>query len=112
MLRLAAREEQMAGARHDARVAVRQRRQGLVPEQAYRLILGRVEELAGSFARGLRLVSTAIGPVVVLLDTCELISGSQEYLRQAMRKSGSRVHPRAGCQAEGGPGCPHRPLLP
>jgi hypothetical protein len=35
----------MAGARHDARVAVRQRRQGLVPEQAYRLILGRVEEL-------------------------------------------------------------------
>ena len=88
---------------HDARVVVRQRRQGLVPEQAYRLILGRVEELADCFARGLRLVSTSIGPVVVLLDTCELISGAQEYLRQAMRKSGSRVLWVAGMRLDPGP---------
>ena len=88
---------------HDAQAAVRQRRQGPVPEQAYRLILGRVEELADCFARGLRLVSTSIGPVVVLLDTCELISGSQEYLRQAMRKSGSRVLWVAGMRLDPGP---------
>jgi tetratricopeptide (TPR) repeat protein len=88
---------------HDARVAVRQRRQGPVPEQAYRLILGRVEELADCFARGLQLVSTSIGPVVVLLDTCELISGSQEYLRQAMRRGGSRVLWVAGMRLDPGP---------
>lgn len=35
-------------------------------------------------------MSTTIGPVVVLLDTCELISGAQEYLRLVMRRSGSR----------------------
>ena len=88
---------------HDARVAVRRRRQGPVPEQAYRLILGRVEELAGSFAQGLRLVGTTIGPVVVLLDTCELISGAQEYLRQVMRTSGSRVLWVTGMRLDPGP---------
>ena len=82
------------GAAHlagDARDAVRHWRQGLVPEEAYRLILRRVEELVDTFARSLRQVSANIRPVMLLLDTCELITGSQEYLRRAMRASGSRV---------------------
>lgn len=82
------------GAAHmasDARDAVRHRRQGPVPDEAYRLILRRIEELVDTFARSLRHVSAHARPVLVLLDTCELISGSQEYLRRAMRASGSRV---------------------
>lgn len=75
----------------DARDAVRHRRQGPVPDEAYRLILRRVEELVDTFARSLRQVSAHARPVLVLLDSCELISGSQEYLRRAMRASGSGV---------------------
>jgi hypothetical protein len=66
------------GAAHiagDARDAVRYWRQGSVPEEAYRLILRQVEELTNAFARGLRQVSSHIRPVVLLLDTCELIPG-------------------------------------
>ena len=76
---------------HDVRHAVRRRRQGQVPEEAYRLVLGRVEELVDTFSHCLREVSRRSRPMVVLLDTCELVLGTQEYLRRAMRKSGSRV---------------------
>ena len=76
---------------HDARKVMKERRQGQVPEHAYRLILRRVEELVDTFAGSLRQLSGSLRPAVVVLDTCELIPGSQEYLRRAMRKSGSRV---------------------
>jgi tetratricopeptide (TPR) repeat protein len=83
----------VVGAGHiarDAWGAVRQFRHGLVPEGAYRLVLRRVEELADTFARCLRKMSEH-RPVMVVLDTCELIPGSHEYLRRVMRSSGSRV---------------------
>jgi tetratricopeptide (TPR) repeat protein len=83
----------VAGAGHlarDAWGAFRQRRHGPVPEQAYRLVLRRVEELVDTFARCLRRLSDR-RPVMIMLDTCELIPGSQEYLRRAMRASGPRV---------------------
>ena len=75
----------------DAREAVREQRRGRVPEEAYRLILRRVEALVDTFADGLRLVTSKVRPVVVILDTCELILGSQEYLRRAMSGSGSHA---------------------
>ncbi len=82
-----------AGAGHIARDAwgtLRQMRHGAVPDEAYRLVLRRVEDLADAFARGVRRVSER-QPVMIVLDTCELISGSQDYLLQVMRASGSRV---------------------
>lgn len=75
---------------HDAWGALRQLRRGQVPEKAYRLVVRRVEELAGVFARCLRKVSER-RPVLVMLDTCELIPGAHEFLRRVMRASGSRA---------------------
>jgi hypothetical protein len=76
---------------HDAGQVIRERRQGQVPEHAYRLILRRVEELVDTFAGSLRRLSGSVRSAMVVLDTCELIPGSQEYLRRAMRKSGPAV---------------------
>jgi hypothetical protein len=63
------------GASHlarDAWATLRQMRHGPVPEEAYRLVLRRVEELAGTFAQCLHKVSQR-RPVMVVLDTCELV---------------------------------------
>ena len=96
----------IVGAGHlalDAWGALRQHRHGPVPEGAYRLVLRRVEELTDTFARCLRAVSER-RPVMVVLDTCELISGSQEYLRRAMRVSGCRVLWVIGMRLDPDPG--------
>jgi len=88
MLRLAARGEQMAGARHDAREAVRQRWR------------------SRACHRGAR----AGGPVPAGSERVPAADVSPGQVRR--RYMAVESHPRAGCQAEGGPGCPHRPLLP
>ena len=96
----------IVGAGHLARDAwgiLRQYRHGMVPEGAYRLVLRRVEELTDTFARCLRAVSER-RPMMVVLDTCELVSGSQEYLRRAMRVSGSRVLWVIGARLDPDPG--------
>lgn len=77
----------------DAREAVKEWRHGQVPEEAYRLVLRQVEALVETFAQCLRHVSAKVRPVIVALDTCELILGSQEYLRRAMRRA---AHGRRG----------------
>ena len=95
-----------AGVGHIARDAwgtLRQMRRGPVPEEAYRLVLHRVDELVDSFGHCLRTVSER-RPVMVVLDTCELILGSQEYLRRAMRASGSRVLWVIGMRLDPDPG--------
>ncbi len=48
------------------------------------------ESLSRAFARGLREVSEA-RPVVVILDTYEIVAGCGAWIRQVMRSSGGRV---------------------
>lgn len=83
-----------AGAEHialDLREALKGHRNGPVSEEVYSLVLRRVETLVNTFGQCLRRVSTKVRPVVVTLDTCELIFDAQEHLRRAIRESGPRT---------------------
>jgi hypothetical protein len=57
---------------------------------AYRALVDQVDGLVEAFTVGLRRLAKK-RPVVVFLDTCELLGGSGPWLREAMRRSGPRV---------------------
>jgi hypothetical protein len=81
----------IVGAGQDLRETLRERRNGPVPDDLYSEILWREATLIDAFADCLRCVSAEIGPVVIVLDACELISGSQGSLLRVMQRSGGNT---------------------
>ncbi|MFC6087291.1 tetratricopeptide repeat protein [Sphaerisporangium aureirubrum] len=57
---------------------------------AYRALVDQVDALVTAFTDGLRTLA-AREPVVMILDTCELLGGAGPWLRETMRRSGRRV---------------------
>jgi tetratricopeptide (TPR) repeat protein len=58
---------------------------------AYDALIADLDRLVSAFAAGLRQVSRRSGPVVVVIDTGELLGGALDWLRNAMRRSGRNV---------------------
>jgi hypothetical protein len=56
----------------------------------YRALVDQVDAVVADFADGLRVLARR-RPLVLLLDTCELLGGSGPWLREVMRRSGRRV---------------------
>jgi Flp pilus assembly protein TadD len=70
---------------------VAQRRDGLVEQAAYDALMSDLERLVIQFADAIRTLSRQSGPLVLFIDTGELLSGALDWLRVAMRRGGSRV---------------------
>ncbi len=71
--------------------AARRYHKGPVDDTAYDALVADRERLVGQFARGLKELSRRAGPVVLFIDTGELLGEALEWLRAAAQHSGSRV---------------------
>ncbi|GAA0611755.1 tetratricopeptide repeat protein [Streptomyces crystallinus] len=70
--------------------AAREGRAQRVDPELYRALVDAVDAVVTAFADGVREVARR-WPVVVLLDTCELLGGSGPWLREVTRRCGRRV---------------------
>jgi Flp pilus assembly protein TadD len=71
--------------------AAKSRREGPVSVADYQALVADLERLVGQFARSLRELSRSVGPVVIFIDTGELLGDALGWLCDASRHSGSRV---------------------
>ncbi len=67
------------------------RRDGRVDVAAYDALVADLDGLVSKFADALKEVSHRAGPVVMFIDTGELLGGTLDWLRDAMRRSGRAV---------------------
>ncbi|WP_180356970.1 tetratricopeptide repeat protein [Streptomyces sp. TLI_146] len=70
--------------------AAREGRAQRVDPELYRALVDAVDAVVTAFADGVREVAKR-WPVVVVLDTCELLGGSGPWLREVTRRCGRRV---------------------
>ncbi|XVU28259.1 hypothetical protein ACQPZJ_14800 [Actinoplanes sp. CA-054009] len=80
----------VVGAAIDLGSAALQRRAARLDPALYRALVDQVDALVTAFSAGLRALADK-QPVVIVLDTCELLGGSGKWLRELMRRSGRRV---------------------
>ncbi|MFF5084142.1 tetratricopeptide repeat protein [Actinoplanes sp. NPDC000266] len=78
------------GAAMELGSAALQRRPARLDPALYRALVDQVDALATAFSTGLRALATK-QPVVVVLDSCELLGGSGPWLRELTRRCGRRV---------------------
>jgi tetratricopeptide (TPR) repeat protein len=71
--------------------AAQDHRLGTVDAHAYESVVDQVDAVVHAFVDGLQQLSRSMNPVVVLLDTCELLGASVGWIRDIARRSGSRV---------------------
>jgi Flp pilus assembly protein TadD len=67
------------------------RRDGRVDVETYNTLLAGLDRLVDQFAHALREMSLHAGPVVMFIDTGELLGKGLEWLRYVAQRSGSRV---------------------
>ena len=88
--------------------AAARRGQDQVSVEAYEALAGDLASLVAAFARGLREFSRRATPVVLFIDTGELLGGAMAWLRDAMKASGRHViwvtGLRLEAESDGGPG--------
>lgn len=70
--------------------SIRRHRRGQVDATAYEVLVDATGAMVRAFADGLRTLSRW-RPVVLILDTCEMLGGSGDWLRETMRRSGQAV---------------------
>jgi tetratricopeptide (TPR) repeat protein len=71
--------------------AAKLRREGPVNVADYQALVADLDRLVGQFARSLKELSRSVGPVVIFIDTGELLGDALGWLCDASRHSGSRV---------------------
>ncbi|MFB7476075.1 tetratricopeptide repeat protein [Kitasatospora sp. NPDC056184] len=76
-----------AAARNTGRRALH----GNVDSRLFQELIDDVQAMLDAFAQGMRQVSSRRHPVVVLLDTCELLGDALNGLREVMKASGRQV---------------------
>jgi Flp pilus assembly protein TadD len=87
---------------------MRQRRDGPVDSAAYSALLANLEQLVSQFARALKQLSRSAAPVVLFIDTAELLDDKAlKRLRQAAKDSGSTVVWVLGMRLETAPEVRH-----
>ncbi|MEE4543600.1 tetratricopeptide repeat protein [Streptomyces sp. V4-01] len=70
--------------------AVRQNRADQIDISDYQVLVGGVDAVVTAFAKALRTINRKF-PVVVVLDTCELLGGSGPWLREISRLCGQQT---------------------
>ncbi|QXJ25837.1 tetratricopeptide repeat protein [Actinomadura graeca] len=80
----------VAGAGAQIATTFQQNRAVQIDPAAYRALVDQIDALVTAFTDGLRALARR-RPVVVVLDTCELLGASGPWLREVMRRSGRRV---------------------
>ena len=71
--------------------AAKSRREGPVSVADYQALVADLDLLVGQFARSLKELSRSVRPVVIFIDTGELLGDALGWLCDASRHSGSRV---------------------
>jgi len=83
-------------------------RHGTVDTEVFASLTSGVDALVRAFARGLRSFSRKTRPVVLILDTCELLGDANDWLLEVIRLAGSRtgwvLGARLAPQSEAAPG--------
>lgn len=66
-------------------------RHGAVETEVFASLTSAVDALVRAFASGLRSFSRKVRPVVLILDTCELLGDASDWLVEVIRLAGSRT---------------------
>jgi tetratricopeptide (TPR) repeat protein len=80
-----------SGLARSALEVVADRASNKISTEAYDVLMANLDRLVAAFAHGLRELSRHAAPLVIFIDTGELLGGSLDFLRDAMRQSGQHV---------------------